>query len=129
MNTETSVIQVNTGLLNALSKGNLNLDVFARELVALECYVAGTSFRKIDAIEPQLDKKVRLDMKREPKNEHNDFAIGLWFNDTKVGYLPRDKNETVARLMDGGKQFYATIQTREYEGNWLRLEIQVIMKD
>jgi hypothetical protein len=31
--------------------------------------------------------------------------------------------------MDGGKHFYATIQTKEYEGNWLRLEIQVIMKD
>ena len=44
-------------------------------------------------------------------------------------YIPKDKNEVIARLMDTGKQFYATIQAKEYEGNWLKLEVQVVMKD
>ena len=59
----------------------------------------------------------------------NDKAIALWFQDTKVGYIPKEKNEVLARLMDAGKQFYATISANEMEGNWLKLEIKVILKD
>ena len=57
------------------------------------------------------------------------FAIALWFQNTKVGYIPGEKNEMLARLMDAGKQFYSTIASKEMEGNWLKLEIKVILKD
>ncbi len=48
---------------------------------------------------------------------------------TKIGYIPKTKNEVLARLMDAGKQFYATIHAKEMEGNWLKLEIKVMLKD
>jgi hypothetical protein len=97
--------------------------------VVLECLVAGTSFRKLENIEQELTQKVKLTTKREGDNQFDKFAIALMFNETKVGYIPKEKNEVIARLMDTGKQFYATIQAKEYEGNWLKLEIQVVMKD
>jgi hypothetical protein len=31
--------------------------------------------------------------------------------------------------MDAGKAFYSTIQAREWEGNWLRLDVKVYVKD
>jgi len=31
--------------------------------------------------------------------------------------------------MDAGKQFYAVLQAKEWEGNWLRLDIKVYLKD
>ena len=71
----------------------------------------------------------RLETKREADNEFDEFAVSLWFGKTKVGFIPKEKNEVIARLMDAGKQFYATIQAKEYEGNWLKLEVQVVMKD
>jgi HIRAN domain len=129
MNNETSLIKVNPGLLSALSNGSISLDVFAKEIVVLECLVAGTSFRKLDKVEHELTQKVKLETKREGDNEFDKFAIALLFGKTKVGYIPKDKNEVIARLMDAGKQFYATIQAKEYEGNWLKLEVQVVMKD
>jgi hypothetical protein len=89
----------------------------------------GTSFRKLQDVEPELTQKVTLDMKREAGNEFDNWAIALWFGDSKVGYIPREKNEVIARLMDAGKRFYATIEAKEYEGNWLRLNVQVLLKD
>ncbi len=129
MNQDESLIKVNSGLLSALSKGNFSIDVFAREILVLQCLIAGTSFRKLDKVQDDLKETVQLEMKREGNNEFDNLAVALWFQKTKVGYIPKDKNEVIARLMDAGKQFYATIHTKEIEGNWLKLEIKVMLKD
>ncbi len=129
MNHELSLIKVNPGLLSALSKGAFSLDVFAREILVLECLAAGTSFRKLDKEQDELKETVQLELKREGDNTFDPFAVALWFQSTKVGYIPREKNEVLARLMDAGKQFYATISANEMEGNWLKLDIKVILKD
>jgi hypothetical protein len=128
-NNSTSIIRINPGLLAALSNGQLSIDVFKKEIMVLECMVAGTSFRKLEKVEAELISKVQLEMKREGKNEFDAFAIALYFRDVKVGYIPKDKNEVISRLMDAGKAFYSTIQAREWEGNWLRLDVKVYMKD
>jgi hypothetical protein len=128
MNQQQSLVKVSPGLLSALSKG-VSLDVFSKEILVLECLAAGTSFRKLDKVQDELNEKVQLTMKREGNNEFDPFAIGLWYQDTKVGYIPKAKNEMPARLMDAGKQFYATIAGKEMEGNWLRLDLKVILKD
>ena len=129
MNDVQSLVKVNPGLLGALSKGAFSLNVFAREILVLECLATGTSFRKLGKAQDDLKETVHLVMKREGKNEFDNFAIALWFQDTKVGYIPKEKNEVLARLMDAGKQFYATISAKEMEGNWLKLQIKVILKD
>ena len=129
INDDNSIIKINPGLLDALSRGQLNIDVFKKEIMVLECMVAGTSFRKLDNVEAELLSTVQLEMKREGNNEFDAFAIALYFKDVKVGYIPKDKNEVIARLMDAGKAFYSTIQAKEWEGNWLRLDVKVYMKD
>lgn len=126
---EQSLIKVSNGLLSALSSGQLNIDVFKKEILMLECLVAGTSFRKLDTIEADLAATVVLDIKREGKNEFDKFAVALCYKTVKVGYIPKDKNEVIARLMDAGKAFYATIEAKEWEGTWLRLDVKIYIKD
>jgi|RhiMethySRZTD1v2_1073278.scaffolds.fasta_scaffold470317_2 HIRAN domain. len=123
------LIKVDAKLLAALSKGGISLDVFSKDILALECLVAGTSFRKLNDVEAALNKEVKLELKREPQNEYDHFAIALHFEKHKIGYIPRDKNEVIARLMDAGKNFFATIQAKEWEGNWLKVEVRVYLKD
>lgn len=129
MEQERSMITVSTGLLAALSSGAINIDVMPKEILVLECMIAGTSFRKLESVEPELISEVKLNCKRESGNEHDQYAIGLWFNDTKVGYIPRDKNEVIARMMNAGKTFFAVLHAKEWTGNWLRLDIKVYLKD
>src|SRR6476660_1384363 len=117
---EQGLIKVNSGLLSALSRGQLNINVFQKEILVLECMVAGTSFRKLDSIDADLAATVKLDLKRESRNEFDKFAVALYYKAVKVGYIPKDKNEVIARLMDAGKSFYATIAAKDWEGTWLR---------
>ncbi len=107
----------------------LNINVFSKEILVLQCLVAGTSFCNFDKIEDQLMANAKLGIRRESKNEQDDLAVSIWFEETKVGYIPKNKNEVIARLMDSGKAFFATIEEKVWEGSWLRLEIKVFMKD
>jgi hypothetical protein len=123
------LITINPGLLGALAGGGISLDVFSKDILVLECIVSGTSFRKLDAVEPLLSHKVKLEIKREAKNEFDKFAVAFQFENQKVGYIPKNKNETIARLMDAGKAFFGVIEAKEWEGNWLRIEVKVFLKD
>jgi len=35
----------------------------------------------------------------------------------------------VARLLDAGKKFHAVIKEKNWEGNWLKLSIEVVLND
>ena len=124
-----SLIKVNPSLLAALSRGGISIQVMPKDILVLECLVAGTSFRKLKDVEPSLTSEVKLQLKREANNEFDSFAVALFFEQHKIGFIPRDKNEVIARLMDVGKAFFATMLTKEYEGNWLKIEVKVYLKD
>ncbi len=127
--TDTSLIRINPGLLAALSRGGISIAVMPKDILVLECLVAGTSFRKLDEVAPALTSEVKLELRREAKNKFDPFAVALYFEQYKIGYIPRDKNEVIARLLDAGKAFFATMLTKEYEGNWLKIEVKVYLKD
>ncbi len=124
-----SLIRVTPGLMAALGNGGITISILPKEILVLETIVAGTSFRKLQDVEPELKAQVKLELKREPTNEYDEFAIALYFNKNKIGYIPKDRNEVIARLLDTGKAFFATIEAKEYEGNWLKIEIKVYLKD
>jgi hypothetical protein len=124
-----SLIKVNSNLLAALSKGNISINILPKDILVLETIIAGTSFRKLNDIEPKLSSQVKLEIKREPDNKFDEFAIALYFEQKKIGYIPRERNEVIARLLDAGKMFFAIIEAKEWEGNWLKIEIKVFLKD
>ncbi len=41
-----------------------------------------------------------LQLKREPENKHDEFAIAVYLNSIKLGYLPAESNEILAKLID-----------------------------
>lgn len=126
---ENSIIKLNSGLMAALSKNAISIDILPKEILVLECIVAGTSFRNLTTVEGQLKAEVKIEVKREAGNTFDDFAVALIYEKNKIGYLPKNKNETIARLLDAGKQFYAVLEAKDWEGSWLRLDIKVYLKD
>ena len=101
---EQSLAKIDPAML-ALMRGSFGqngaLQPFAREIMLIECHVAGTSHRDVKAIEPQLLPGALLPIKREPGNPHDPLAIMI-FDEAghHLGYIPRAKNEALARLMD-----------------------------
>ena len=103
---------------------------FVQEVDLLNCNIAGTTFLNLKDIEPKLKKYQLLVLKREPKNEYDDKAILILTEDgQKLGYVPQEKNEILSRLMDAGKLLFGRLDEKNWVGRWLRLDIQVYLRD
>ena len=118
------------GLLKLVA-GQNNIPLpFQRDILVLEIHIAGTSYREnIDQIEPSLEEGQMYSMIREPENEHDCWAIAVYFKDYKLGYVPRAQNEIIARLMDAGKLFYCKLINKEWKDDWLCLDTEIYLKD
>src|SRR5690625_526727 len=115
--------------LALLTRGDLPLP-YARDILLLSCTVAGTSYRELDDVAPSLAPGQELVLRREPENPHDELAIRVQLADgTLLGYIPRRKNEILARLMDTGKMLVAQLISKEWQGTWLRLEVEVVLRE
>lgn len=125
-----SLIKIDSKTLAVISKDFITIKAFDEDILALESTVAGTSHLSLGEIEKKLEVDVsELKLEREPKNEYDGFAVKILFEGQKIGYIPRSKNQTIARLMDAGKQFYAKAIKKSWEGTWLKIDITVYLKD
>lgn len=103
---------------------------FAQEILLLECNVAGTSYRDLEEIESHLQLNDSFTLCREPHNPHDPHAIAI-FNEggAHLGYIPRAKNEALARLLDAGKFLTARLVHKERRDRWLKLDIEIYLKE
>ena len=97
----------------------------------IEVHIAGTThIENIYEFEPELTIGKRVKFFREPDNPYDEKAIVLRDEKgNKLGYIPRDKNEILSRLMDGGKLLYGTINSKERIERWVKITIQVYLDD
>lgn len=92
--------------------------------------IAGTSHAPdIDATMRQMLDEARLDLVREPDNQADSWAIRVEHAGKKIGYVPADKNEVLARLMDGGKALSGELVSRELRGTWWNVHMEVYLID
>ena len=129
----SSLVKIDPATM-ALVRGLLDdkgaLKPFVREIMLIECHVAGTTHVAIKTVEPDLQPGALLHMKREPGNEHDRKAI-LIFDDQgrRIGYIPQSKNEALANLMDAGKLLFGKLDGKQWKGSWLQVRVRVFMQD
>ena len=87
-------------------------------ILVLKTKVVGYQFY----IENSEEKEALIDIKpgtelllyREPENKYDSLAIAVYLTETdKIGFIPRMNNETIARLMDAGKEFVTIVDEPE----------------
>ena len=100
----------------------------------LSCNVA--AFTYCDGVEVfsqlKVGKEVRL--VREDENPHDHNAVAVFFGDTHIGYIPRQQNETIAKLLEMGwdKIFECRISKINPEAhyeNQIRLTIKIVRNE
>lgn len=122
------------GIISAAGAAGAPLSVpvpFQSKIVLIEdVRVAGTTHvHGIDAIVESLDIDADLRLEREPGNLADAWAIKVYAGSERVGYVPADCNEILARLMDGGKALSAKLTGREKVGTWNKLHMEVSLDD
>ncbi len=120
-------------IINILNNKN-GLDIvtpFSQEIFLIEVHIAGTThIDNIDVLEPKLIEGVEVQFFREPDNQYDSKAIVVKDKDgNKLGYIHRDKNEILSRLMDAGKLLYGKVKGKEKIGEWTKIEMEVFLKD
>ncbi len=116
-------------LLDASASQGLGLP-YSREIFLVECRVAGTSHLDLTELESDLTPGAWIGCRREPENPHDPLAIRLLDGQgRKLGYVPRERNEVLARLLDAGKALFGRLESKEWKGRWLKLEIQLFLQD
>ena len=117
-------------LVHVLGKEGIPVP-FVREILLLESHVVGTGFVK------DIVKKTQsivpgdiLPLRREPQNHYDTRAIQvLNGKEERIGYVPRVDNTVLSRLMDAGKLLYAKVKSVDGGYNWLRIDIDIYMRD
>ena len=104
---------------------------FSNRIVLLEdAHIAGTTHVKdIARIAEQIQEGQELVLERDTGNTQDAWAIRVLFNGKKVGFVPADRNEVLARLMDGGKKLSATVTGKELLGSWHKIHMEVYLDD
>lgn len=123
----------NNNIVNILNnKGGLDIGKpFSQEIFLIEVHIAETThIDNIDLLEPKLVSGVEVQFFREPNNQYDSRAIVVKDKEgNKLGYIPRDKNEILSRLMDAGKLLYGKVKSKEKVGEWVKIEMEVYLKD
>lgn len=73
------------------------------------CYVRGTRYGDYRRINKRLKKGMPVELRREPDNPYDRYAIGIWWKNYKLGYVPAVENVALAGLMDAGIALEARI--------------------
>ena len=104
---------------------------FQSKIVLIEdTRVAGTTHvHGIDAIVGKLEPGADLRLEREPGNLADAWAIRVFAGEDRIGFVPADCNEVLARLMDGGKALSAKLTGKEKLGKWNKLHMEVSLDD
>ena len=127
---ENQIVKISPELLEMMGSRLPNsLQPFSREIFLLDIVVAGTTHcEHIYEVFPHLEKGLVLRMQRHPENKHDENAIAVYYEKVKIGWVPRELNLIISRLMDAGKAFFCRIENVELvEEYWVKIEAKIYM--
>ena len=101
-----------------------------REILLARMHVAGTAYYDAEAVADCLRPGQRLALRRQPGNHYDALAIEvLGPEGHKLGYVPRQRNEMPARLIDAGRRLSARAESVVQQGNWLNIQMSLYLDD
>ncbi len=125
------IIPISPAIIELLSKQDFSksgLVSFSREIFLLDIVVAGTSYcSQKEELHELIHEGDTLRLQRDPANEHDPQAIACYLDDLRIGWVPRELNLIISRLMDAGKAFIARIESHRKINDWPKINCKIYM--
>ncbi|WKZ18197.1 MAG: HIRAN domain-containing protein [Candidatus Jettenia sp. CY-1] len=114
-----------TSVLNKLTHANL----FKFQRFFLNKFtVAGFQYYHGKNIIHQLKDGDCLLLQAEPQNVYDEFAVGIFYEGHKLGYVPKSDNKHISRLLQQGAKLYCEVFEVSPESEpWRMLKVQVFL--
>ena len=126
---ETGIVKFSPELLALFAGGENGIAPFTKEIFLQDITIAGTGYcEEIDTVFDQLTIDCILRLQRDPKNQYDELAIGVYWGDIRIGWVPRKQNMVLAHLMDAGKN--CCMRVKDFfteQDHWKHIEGQIIM--
>jgi len=123
MNRKAFLGRLATGFSTLLFPVHLPAITQPKKIKILECEVRGMYYYDYNAVRHTLREKAFLHLQREPNNPHDCKAVAVYFQSTKLGYLPRELNQAVANLIDAGMKMQVQATFVYFD----RVKVEVMM--
>lgn len=89
-------------------------------------YVRGLDYYNYFELQTQLQPQTPLTLVREPDNKHDYKAIAVQAFEKKIGYIAREDNAVLARMLDSGFDLQAEVRRlNDSETTWHALRIEI----
>lgn len=128
---EAGLVKLNPELMALINGGGgSEIIPFKQEIFVINVFVAGTGYcEKIAEVQQYLSAGMQLTMRRHPENEVDEFAIGIYHKDVRIGWVPMKDNLVIARLMDAGKMFTCKVVSVKEDERWPKINVSIYMVD
>jgi hypothetical protein len=94
--------------------------------VLLRAAIRGFDHAQGPQVFPQLAPGDALQLVREPTHPYDARAVRIDWRGHKLGYVPREDNDDIARRLDAGEALVATISTvAQQAGSWDAVEFEI----
>lgn len=103
----------------------------SRDIFLYGCELAGSQYQDLqNHVIPKLQENDPLILMREADNEADKHAIAVYTtNGLKLGYLPREHNLILSRLMDEGHLLTGKTKQFHWDGKSLYLIVKVFLHE
>lgn len=92
-------------------------------------YVRGLSHYQYKEVKSDLNNGDQLHLQRDYENVHDQFAVEVLWQKSKLGYLAAFENICIANLLDGGVELYSFISEHNPENkNYQNVGIEIYVE-
>ncbi len=71
--------------------------------------IAGFTYNEGALVFNEIKIGKELNMVTEPENHYDKNAVALYFNDTKLGYIPRSCNRAIGKVLNAGCNIFKAV--------------------
>ncbi len=65
-------------------------------------HVAGFQYYNGASVWAELELGTKLDLVPEPENRHDEHAVAITYKNSKIGFVPSQRNTMLAKLLNAG---------------------------
>lgn len=94
-----------------------------------ESHIAGTQYIEDQHIFYMFETNDILTMRVEPDNRYDENAVALYYDNNNVGYIPRQDNKTISKMLKSGWNNLFIVYVNDWIGcgknRWISISIHV----